>query len=448
MISAVCFLVFFAVVADTVLRKRDMLSPFRIYLCFHSLTYGIACLGLHRAMTPFSGTTLVVYFGSGLAFLIGTQLPAWADGATGPRIRARGRIEPGKRNAGILDADTYDWNLHFLFAAALTAIYFLGILIAAKGIGGMPVFMDNVHDAIYDFMTYNMISGLCISACGLAMGMLFMSAVSGRHRFLGLNVSWYLLAAVAGVHSLTLSRSSFIFFIFFALVYYNYAVRRLHFVKLSVFMLLAFGAFAGIAYVKTQDMIEKYRLKESGIKTDDLAKLALAMPYLYVANNFWNLDYGIKEENHQVRHGTTYGVTTASGFLDGIYLGGFLGGELRQSYGWEDIYHKQTQKVVGLNTVGYQWGLYKDFGVAGALILPFLAGIALGLLHYRMEQVPAIPIIAAYSYMAYVIGFSWFLAFWESPVYVYPFLYLVIACWWCSANGNARQARHRELATA
>ena len=432
MTSAVCFLVFAAVLADAVLRKREILTPFRIYLCFHSLTYGIACLALHRAMTPFLVWTQIIYYGSGAAFLAGCLVPGWVDGAGEPRQR---------KTAPVLDTADYDWNLHFWCSVFVALLYFSGIIMATVGVGGMPVFMKNVHDAIFKFMSYSAISGLLIGGCGLALGMLFMCAVSGRHRILGINVSWFLLGAIAVVHAMTFSRSSFIFFIFFALVYYNFAVRKLPLTKLGAALLIAFAGFAGIAYVKTMDMVRKYHLQEMGIKSSTLTKLIVGMPYIYVANNFWNLDWGINEENWQVKHNPTYGTTTLSGVTDGIWLGNFLGAEIRESYGYEDIFHKQTQKVKGLNTVGYQWGLYKDFGAPGTIIVPFLAGIVFGLLYLRMRQAPSLPLIAAYAYLAYFNGFSWFLAFWESQVYVYPFLFLVGVAFWCRASHRSRRAQ-------
>lgn len=424
MTSAICFTVVLLVLLDTAIRKKDILSPFRIYLFFHGLALGIAFLGLHRAMTPFFLTTQVVYYGSGLAFLLGTLFP--------PLIKET--LVPGAETAKPLDSVSYNWRLHLIISCLVVGFYLSGILIALKGTGVMPAFAKNVGLAIHNFMTYSFLSNLGIAACAIALALLFIAVVSAGKKSPIKKTAIALTVLVLGIHSLTFSRSSMMFFFFFALVYFHYAVRKIPILKLASILLVVFSLFATVAFVKTRSLTAQYGLKD--LSTAKLVKLVFIFPYLYFANNFWNLDYGINGENYRERYKPTYGFTTVSGLYNVLTTGGALWGpDLRESYGWEDISHSQTQKVKGLNTVGYQWGLYKDFGMAGTLILPFLFGWWIALLYRRVRLYPTIINIAVYSFLAYVIAFSWFLAFWESEVYVYSFLLLIFVTFVCKYSG-------------
>jgi oligosaccharide repeat unit polymerase len=148
-----------------------------------------------------------------------------------------------------------------------------------------------------------------------------------------------------------------------------------------------------------------------------------------VANNFWNLDYALNRHLQKEAHPTTYGFSSVQGFLDMTpSLGGMLGGQIRSDTQMDSQFNKSSAKLRGWNTVMYQWTLYKDFGLAGVFVGPFLIGIALGFLYMAVRRRPSPLNLAAYSFLAFFIYNSIFGFFSESPTYASGFAYVCVCC--------------------
>jgi oligosaccharide repeat unit polymerase len=409
------------VVAEAMIRKADFFSPFRIYLFFHSLTFGIASLALAKAMTPFQPLTNMVYFGSGVCYLAGTLCVSAVTSA----MSAAG---PAKEAPGLDKAD-YNWRWHFLFSFALFVIFATGMLIAYRAVGDFPLLAKDKLSVMRKFLSYHWTASIPINYASLTMSLFFMGTVLKTQIWKGWNVSKWMMFATIAIFALTLSRSSLIFFAFFGIVFYNSAVKRISLVKLGGIFVVLFAIFLTIAFFKLDDVSKKNQMFKQNSAT--AAKALLMIPYVYVANNFWNLDYGLNPRNYENRHTETYGFTTVSGFYDMVYTGTFWGQDFRKSTGYEDIFHEKTQKVRNLNTVTYQWGLYKDFGMTGVLLFPFGFGILISLLYWKMKVAPTIMNLGLYAYLSYFVGFSWFLAFWESQIYLWGLIYFTAVLAFC-----------------
>ena len=427
-VSIVSFCVAGAILLETIVRRTDFFSPIRIYVFFHSLTLGIAFLGLHVAMTPWKAFTSLVYFGSGACFVAG----AWVAGLLNPGGRSplpHPSPPPSVPVPGSARSKPYDWTLHLYLASGLFLLFFVGMMVAAYGIGGLPLFMADKGEAIQDFFKVNLFASIGLSYGGVVMALFFMAIFRPSAKGSLRNIAFWMTVATFGLFITALSRSGIIFFAFFALVYYHQAVRRISVVRLGLLFSIFLAIFVTTAYVK----LSNYQ-KQTGFGMKPLRTISLLFkfPYIYVANNFWNLDYALNPPSHRLGHPPTYGFTTVSGMLDMIqFPGGAVGPGIRQAADFDDQFHPRASKIKGLNTVGYQWGLYKDFGVAGAFLAPFGFALLFGNLYRKMRRDPTILNLAAYSFLAYFVGFSWFLAFWESMIYVYGLLFVAFACWLC-----------------
>lgn len=426
LVSTICFCLVAYLVLDAIVRKADFFSPARFYLFCHSLALGVALLGMDKAMTPFRPLTDLVYFGSAAAFFIG----CWIAGLLTPAMPAEQR-EPLRRGE-------YNWRLHMRFAFILFVIFAVGMAVAGAGLGTFPILAKDKAEAIQGFFKVAWFSSVALSFGGVTMGMFFIAIFRPRTRAKVLNLAMWMTVLSLALFALALSRSGLMFFAFFAMVFYNYAIRRLSIGRLGFFFVAFFSLFMVTAYLKLNNFQKEHQLK--GVDTFKLVRLLMKFPYVYVANNFWNLDYALNPENYHERHPTTYGFTTVSGLLDMMALpGGTLGVGLRESGDWDDQFHARSIKVKGLNTMGYQWGLYKDFGLAGVFLLPFLFGMGIKILYLKVLRRPTVLNSAAYAYLAFFIGLSWFLAFWESMVYLYGLFYLLGTCYLAQRSAPREQ---------
>ncbi len=427
-LSVISLLVAALIIVEVTVRRSDFFSPGRIYLFLHALTMGIAFLSLDKAMTPFQPFTWLVYLGSGAAYLLGVWI-AWSMGKLYPHeVRPVGIDAPYGKNdtRGTIDSG-YNWTLHLKLAMIFFLLFVAALTFASLGIGTLPILAKDKAMAIRNIFKVNIFSSIGLSYGGMVAVLFFMAIFRPRRRRLWFNLAFWMMLVTLGIYITALSRSGLVFFTLFALVYYHQAVRRLSIPKLSIFFLVSFSLFLGTAYLKLTNFQKQYGLN---VKPAQLMVKLLNIPYIYVANNFWNLDYALNPEVYHERHPATYGFTTVSGIFDMLLVpGGSAGSAIRDAGGYDDQFQEHVVKVKGLNTVGYQWGLYKDFGLPGTLLCPFAFGLLFGLVYGQMRRSPTVANTALYAYLSYFVGMSWFLAFWESMIYIYGLMFVSAICY-------------------
>jgi oligosaccharide repeat unit polymerase len=62
----------------------------------------------------------------------------------------------------------------------------------------------------------------------------------------------------------------------------------------------------------------------------------------------------------------------------------------------------------GYNTYSFLWVFYRDYGVVGLAVIPFIMGLAIALLYYRMRTRPSLPLISLYAMAVFVMFISFF----------------------------------------
>jgi hypothetical protein len=138
------------------------------------------------------------------------------------------------------------------------------------------------------------------------------------------------------------------------------------------------------------------------------------LPYNYIANNFWNLDYALNPQIPFAGHQSTYG-------LDHFFAPvPFIGSSLRKSFGWDDIYNATIVKQHGLNSVNYLWEIYKDFGGIGVAFVPFFWGILVTWLYMRLKTNLQMRFLLFYSFAIIMVS-SWCFNIWYKNTPVYGF---------------------------
>jgi len=109
--------------------------------------------------------------------------------------------------------------------------------------------------------------------------------------------------------------------------------------------------------------------------------------------------------------------------------GGNLAESIEKNEHFDGQFNEQAIKIKGWNTVSYQWSFYKDFGVIGVFLGSFLIGMLLHMLYLKICRQPTMLTLSAYSYSAFFVADSCFGSFFESPIYVYGFLYVCACCY-------------------
>ena len=166
----------------------------------------------------------------------------------------------------------------------------------------------------------------------------------------------------------------------------------------------AFAIFFAVAQLKSQGVAME------GILTD---KKTWELPYKYIANNWWNLDYAISRGNDEWTQSPHFGLDVAHGLMEPLPTLW----RVYEVYRWDGIYNDHSTKSQDLNSMPYQWGLYKDFGPAGAAGIPFLVGLFFGALYASVRARGRAGDVLLYSLLLFFATFWFFEEFWFSFIY-------------------------------
>lgn len=406
--SGLLFLLCFSAIAFLAAFKRNYFSPGALYIICISGSMAIAFLPVDPAMTPFRGFTWLVIGSSSFAFVTGTIVARLHLHATGIRVE---RDQPFQDQVKIA-VSGYNWKRH-IFLTTLGASSFIPAAIAVLQKHGTITIL-NPHVA-----TLMKIGGLDIGYWQFPLVlysiwlMLLYPALFRKmnpHPWL----RWY-----SRILFVILLVSGFAFFparnpvmqmLLFCAVFTNAVIFRLKIRHIVLGILFFFVLFVAASSAKQQ--VAKFDL---------LAKDVWRYPYIYIANNYWNLDYALNPMTNQKEHPTTYGHHLIGGmFLIDLWPDWPAIGKAFQ---FDTMMNESVQKIQGLNTLGYWWGLYKDFWMFGIVLLPFLGGLLQGWFYNRIRLWPDLQHLLIYSYVTVYIILAFFADFWGlilTPLTLFP----------------------------
>lgn len=392
--SAGCFFVVAVLLFGIWKTKRDFFSPAAVYIFFQCLTLGFAYLRLDHAMTPFHAKTWFVWGGAILSLVSGCLLYDWNF------RRSCKKPEPPKPFA-------YDWKLHFIFSVVSLGIYLVGIYGIISVAGNLILFTGNAGHWASRKVDYGIYAQFFSSAPLVVM-------LFGVSAFKSMNpvrsIRWISRIVVPLICVLSVcaypSRTTFFMCVGFVAILFNFLCRKIPVALIAALLVLGISAFVFVASARSQ---------YGGGSTMESMTLdaAMTMPYKYVANNYWNLDYALNSPPDREIHPPTYGIDFFSGMLEYFRLPGAF----RNSFGWDGIYNESVQKVQGYNTTGYLWEVYKDFGLAGCFIVPFLVGLGMSALFVRLQRQKTPRRVMFYVFFIYFVGFWFFLAGYKQGIF-------------------------------
>lgn len=404
--SLICFIGCAGILLFQLVFKRNYLGPGAMYLLVIGGTLGISLLGIMPAMTPLQPLTWFVLGISSLAFLVGLSSSRFFFLSQNIRLPHSHINTPALQGA----FDRYDWNKHLFWLLGLVGLYGIALIRFLYKYKVPSVFSSQLTDIVGKKGMEIGYLYLPIILYPLLL-MLLIPCLSRLTRFS--LMKRILLWGVFGVLLVTgvmfwPARGAMMHFLIFAIVFVNTVVKRISLVHLFIFILVGMGAFWAVASVKKQ--VERINFSDSKLWT---------LPYSYIANNYWNLDYAINPPSEEELHPHTFGHQTLGGFLGLEFWPDWL--PIRLAFQWESTFNERVEKVGGLNTHGYWWRLYKDFWIWGVAIFPFLGGIWQGWLYNRVRFRPDIPHLMIYSFLNIFIVMSFFSDFWgmgTTPLYL------------------------------
>lgn len=349
------------------LLKADYFHPSIIYFLVQMVMLGVSYLQLVPAMTDFKFNTWLVWSGGMIAFIGGSILTelVWAT-KNGPRLPAKIQLQA-----------EYNWECHFLISFLAFAYFLIGVFGVISVAGNLIIFTgrtsywlskDSPALVFADYFTSgSMVVGLFAVASFKSMNPVRWIRNVSKCMVLFTIVLSFMTFPSRGVNLLCLG---------FFLLLCNFLHGRFSWKSLLIVGIFVLGFFVAVASMKGQ-----YGETLSGGMNDKIIEKAALLPYSYVANNYWNLDYAFNRLSDIPEHKWTYGIDAFYGITHLLRIGDGL----QESFHWDTPFNESVNKVENLNTIPYLWDAYKDFGLPGLFLVPFFFGIFFTWVYRRMS---------------------------------------------------------------
>lgn len=395
-----------ATIVTSFRRGFDLLSPSRIYVCVYATLLSVYHLNLSKLQSPWSLTTILLFYGASAMFLIG-GFWIWILGRAN---RPDWNLDFSRVKAELAkDAATVDWPWFTKVYIACIFGYLLSFFVSMVVVGGVPAFMEDPDKARIKFFTATQITnyGIFLGPISLMLGMIlfwFSSPDRARRRKILLS-----LLLVLGLYLTIVTRYDLFRFLIFSVVVYHYGRQRLR--PVHALTGLGLGAclflMGFLVRVKTEAMATFNEI----IKVQMPPRFAWATSiYAYLANDFWNFDFAVKkfvDGDHQ------YPLQYGMGLFRALLWNLRIEPGLIKSYRFDSMLNESAERIDGLNTVIYVWHFYKDFGLAGALLMPLLGGLLVWRFYLNSLMSPTVLRIALWGIFAGGIALSYHTPLWE-----------------------------------
>lgn len=383
-ITIICFLVCLGIVVSCFRKNADVLSPARVFGFIWSLVIGLADLKLSRLQHQWAFEDWIQILIGPLSFLVGIfityvlNLQSQPLGIETMRQKWQTQLINHKKLFNIIII------LFVLFLVAYTSIYFTQ--------GEIPLFSSRPGIARLNFEMFGL--GLFLHNVALIgfFTVLFFLIVKGE-KGKKLILSIATLFSVV-LYSITFQRFQIIMMVILCTILLYYTTRHLRFSTVSFYLACVLLFFYWISTLRGGRFFLYYLYTSSQMKFPP-AYAIFTEPYMYFAMNLENFARSIERLDHFTYGYYTFDFVTA---LTGLkhWLGEYFSLEIT------------PYLISGYNTYTTFWWFYRDYGVIGITIIPFLLSLLTGSIYYRIRKHPSPQNLTAYSVCIFIMIFSFY----------------------------------------
>lgn len=383
-ISWVSFGICFGIVLTSFRREADLLSPARVFGFVWSLAIGLTELKLSRFQVEWNSQSWILLLTGIGAFLAGVFITYVLN--LGKPLMPISTMRRELREERVYEERLFKaiWISVVVYAVSYLVIY------AAKGF--LPIFVVGTKTSRVDFYVFGF--GVLINSTAYIIFFTLLyhflvPANKARKRILTA-----LTVFAVGSYFLLLQRFQIIMAVILCFTLLYYATHRIRLRTILPLFLVVTGFFYWIASLRLGSLVATYTYYASRM-TFSRAYALLTEPYMYVVMNLENFARAVNRLDH---------------FTFGYFSFDFIGAASGLKYWISDYFgiDRFPYLVSGYNTYTAFWSFYRDFGVPGLAMIPFLMGLGIGLVYYRMRSRPSIKNVTAYGLLVFVMFISYF----------------------------------------
>jgi len=412
-VSSISFVAAIVILATCLPRGTDPFSPGRIFGFMWCFAIGLADLkfsGLQHEWSAFSWLMLGIGLGSFLAGVYVMFVLRLSD----PRVSL-------ERMRAMMTSGPTDHRLLFYVIVVAFLVYAAAYATSALVKGYVPLFTRYPSIMRTRFTVFGV--GILIHLAPAIMFFVVEYLVLVRNQYSSKVFCGGIFAVTAGSYFLLLQRYDYAVWTVLTVVFLFYSSRV---IRLRTFILPAL-VFAGLVYViqsiRFVGHIQNYLYVVSKMKFD-VAYAGWTEPYMYIVTNLENFARAVTRLDHN-----TFGYYTLNALM--AFTG--LKHWLAEYFALVETPYLNS----GYNMYTFLWEFYRDFGVVGLAIFPFLLGLLFSWLYYRLRMHPIPVNVAAYGLAVFVMLMSFF----NLPLALLHFVFNVAVIVFVNLAIGPRQAK-------
>jgi oligosaccharide repeat unit polymerase len=384
-VATIISLTICALIGLSVLWKgADVWSPGRLFAFIWILAIGLADLKLSKIQSEWSAEGWILLLIGVAAFLMGVLFVNMLN-FSHPRV-------PIREMRQSLRKEPIRHGLLFWLTVGTFVAYILSYGLNVYIQGEVPVFSERPGASRVGFGLFGI--GLIIHAAPTIM--LFVTqyfVLVPGHRWRKWSLGTMFLVTL-GSFFLLLYRFDLLIWAIAAGVFLYYCSSWIRPARVLIVTAAVGGLFAWIRSIRLVGHIENFLYYQAKM-TYDVRYAWLTEPYMYVVTNLENFVRATGRLDHH-----TYGYYTFNAIMS---LSGLKHWIAEHFSLVDNPYLNSTY-----NTYSFLWVYYRDFGVLGLAVLPFVLGAVIAWLHNELRRRPSLLHVSLYGMAVFVIVISFF----------------------------------------
>jgi oligosaccharide repeat unit polymerase len=377
-VAVACFVLVFFLALSFTRKDTDVFSPARIFAIIWVGSIGLAELKLSAFQHIWSFYSWVVLALGIVSFLVGIFVVAtgFADARLLSLRQIRSRLLDEGRAA--IDQTRFLWTIIILFSAYLVAF---AIEVAVEGTVPLLSPRPDLLRVTFGIFGFHLVVDGMMGIVLLSAEFLLVVPAKRAHKSI---VALVIVVSIATFFTL-LQRYTFfvVAVIAVAMIYYTRSYLRLRVIvpSFSAFLVVLFY----INQIRSARYLRDYIYLTSKMKFPKEYWM-FAEPYMYITMNLENFTRAVDRLEHHFFGYFTFDWALA---LTGLKH-------------WLESYYnivRLPSLISGYNTFAFHWWYYYDFGAIGVALFPFITGVVVGLLYYKLRTHPNL-----LTMMMYAIG--------------------------------------------
>lgn len=386
LISIICFTLLFLLVMTFFKKGADIFSPARIFLIVWALAIGLAELKLSGHQIEWAFYSWIVLLISILSVLLGMFVVYVIN--INKHVYTTNSIKKVLRNNRI------DNDLWFKVFVLLFICYVVSYLVIYAMVGFIPLFTSQPNLTRTKWSVFGF--GLIIHLAPTVLYFVILYYLSARNVLGKKFIASIVFLVTLLSFMLLVQRFSLVISITLTMIFLYYGTYKFRPKNVIMIVLLLVAFMYGISTIRVSTLFIEYLYYSARMKFGPQYAF-LTEPYMYIVMNLENFANSVYHLDN-----FTYGYFTFDFILALSGLKHWIA---------EYTYIEQFPYIINTdyNTYSMFFTYYRDFGVIGVFIIPFILGTVVSIFYYKMRRVPNINSISFYGMFLFVLLFSFFI---------------------------------------